>query len=298
MLILFYMKIGLFGIEFYHNYLAYYKQIIDRFASEKVDIAIYKPLFHSLESKIDFEKEPELFSEFQDVNNNLDLIFSIGGDGCILSSVALIRESGIPILGINLGNLGFLSSIAKTEIDTAISEVLMNNFILDKRTLIQLTNSDGLFGDLNFALNEFTVVKKDNLAMINIHVYVNDVFLNTYWADGLIVSTPTGSTGYSLSCSGPIVAPGTKALVITPIATHNLTVRPVVLPDDSIIKLKVSGRNEEFLVALDSRFEVINSSTELILSTSDFKVNLVRLVGSNFFNTIREKLNWGIDIRN
>jgi NAD+ kinase len=292
------MKIGLFGIEFYHNYLAYYKQIIDRFASEKVDIAIYKPLFHSLESKIDFEKEPELFSEFQDVNNNLDLIFSIGGDGCILSSVALIRESGIPILGINLGNLGFLSSIAKTEIDTAISEVLINNFILDKRTLIQLTNSDGLFGDLNFALNEFTVVKKDNLAMINIHVYVNDVFLNTYWADGLIVSTPTGSTGYSLSCSGPIVAPGTKALVITPIATHNLTVRPVVLPDDSIIKLKVSGRNEEFLVALDSRFEVINSSTELILSTSDFKVNLVRLVGSNFFNTIREKLNWGIDIRN
>lgn len=292
------MKIGLFGIEFYRNYLSYYNQILDRLRHEKVRIAIYKPLYRQLVNHIDFKEEPEIFSRFEDVNNNLNLIFSIGGDGCILSSVTLIRDSGVPILGINLGNLGFLSSIAKSEIDATISEVLKNNYILDQRTLIKLTTSEGLFGELNFALNEFTVIKKDNLSMINVHVYVNDIFLNTYWADGLVVSTPTGSTGYSLSCSGPIVAPGTKAFIITPIATHNLTVRPVVLPDNSVIKLKVSGRNKKFMGGLDSRFEVINSSTELILSKSDYKINMVQVAASNFFNTIREKLNWGIDKRN
>lgn len=292
------MKIGLFGIEFYRNYLTYYRQIIDRFAVENVPFAIYKPLYEKLSKHIDFAKQPEVFDSYDQVVNNLSLIFSIGGDGCILKSVALIRNSGIPILGINLGNLGFLSSIAKTDIDSTITEVLKNNYILDKRTLLQLDTTEGFFSELNFALNEFTVVKKDNLAMINVHVYVNDVFLNTYWADGLIVSTPTGSTGYSLSCSGPIVAPGANVFIITPIATHNLTVRPVVIPDDSIIKIKVSGRNKQFLGGLDSRFEIINSSTELILSKTDFQVNLVQIATSNFFNTIREKLNWGIDKRN
>jgi NAD+ kinase len=292
------MKIGLFGIEFYANYLQYYRQIVNKLQAEKVEIVVYEPLYEQMKAQLKFKQEPEVFSSYTDVRNNLNLLFSIGGDGCLLSSVTLIRNSGIPILGINLGNLGFLSSTAKTDIESTISDVLHNNYILDKRTLIKLNTSQNFFGEFSYALNEFTVVKKDNLSMINIHVYVNDSFLNTYWADGLVVATPTGSTGYSLSCSGPIVAPGTKAFILTPIATHNLTVRPVVIPDNSIIKLKVSGRNSQFLGGLDSRFEVIDADTEMILSKSEFEVNLVQVAASNFFNTIREKLNWGIDKRN
>ncbi|MBN2746027.1 MAG: NAD kinase [Bacteroidales bacterium] len=292
------MTIGLYGIEFYHNYLSYYQQIIERLNRERIPIYIYSDLYKQLSSHLKLETETKTFSNYAEVREKVNILFSIGGDGCFLSSVTFVRDSLIPILGINLGNLGFLSSIAKTEIDNAISSVIANNYILDKRTLIQLNTHENHFGDMNFALNEFTVVKKDNLSMINIHVYVNDVFLNTYWADGLIVSTPTGSTGYSLSCSGPIVAPGSKVFLLTPIATHNLTVRPVVIPDNSIIKLRVSGRNKQFLGGLDSRFETIGADTELILSKADFKVNLIQVSTSSFFNTIREKLNWGIDKRN
>ena len=292
------MKIGLFGIDFYANYGKYYRQIIERLEKESVGIAIYEPLYAPLKELVKFKNKVELFSKYDDIKNNINVLFSIGGDGTILSSVTLVRDSGIPILGINLGNLGFLSSTSKDEIDTTITDILHNNYILDKRDLIRLETNEKLFGDLNFALNEFTVHKKDNLSMVKIHVYINDIFLNTYWADGLIISTPTGSTGYSLSCSGPIVAPGSRNFIITPISTHNLTVRPVVLPNDSIIKIKVSGRNKEFMGGLDSRYEVFHSSSELILSRCRFKVNLIQVASNNFFNTIREKLNWGIDKRN
>ena len=292
------MKIGLFGIEFYANYSSYYQQIIERLEKENIGLVIYEPLYISMKEFVEFKNEVDVFSNHKDIKQKINVLFSIGGDGTILSSVTIVRGSGIPILGINLGNLGFLSSTSKNEIDTTITEILNNKYILDKRELIQLETSEKLFGDLNFALNEFTVHKKENLSMINIHVYINNIFLNTYWADGLIISTPTGSTGYSLSCSGPIVAPGSKNFIITPISTHNLTVRPVVIPDDSIIKIKVSGRNKEFLGGLDSRYEVFHFSSELILSKCKFKVNLIQVASSNFFNTIREKLNWGIDKRN
>lgn len=292
------MKIGLFGIEYYANYSNYYRQIIERLEKEGVAIAVYRPLYHLMKDDVDFENEVVLFSNYKEVKKNVNVLFSIGGDGTILSSVTFVRGAGIPILGINLGNLGFLSSTSKNEIDATITDVLNNNYILDKRELIRLNTNEKLFGELNFALNEFAVHKKDNLSMVNIHVYINDIFLNTYWADGIIISTPTGSTGYSLSCSGPIVAPGSKNFIITPISTHNLTVRPIVIPDDSIVKVKVSGRNKEFMVGLDSRYEVFNSSSELIISKCKFQVNLIQVASSNFFNTIREKLNWGIDKRN
>lgn len=292
------MKIGLFGIEYYANYSNYYRQIIERLEKEGVAIAVYRPLYHLMKDDVDFENEVVLFSNHKEVKKNVNVLFSIGGDGTILSSVTFVRGTGIPILGINLGNLGFLSSTSKNEIDATITDVLNNNYILDKRELIRLNTNEKLFGELNFALNEFAVHKKDNLSMVNIHVYINDIFLNTYWADGIIISTPTGSTGYSLSCSGPIVAPGSKNFIITPISTHNLTVRPIVIPDDSIVKVKVSGRNKEFMVGLDSRYEVFNSSSELIISKCKFQVNLIQVASSNFFNTIREKLNWGIDKRN
>ncbi|OIP02639.1 MAG: NAD kinase [Bacteroidetes bacterium CG2_30_33_31] len=292
------MVVGLFGIEFFNNYVEYYRQIINCLEKEKVGIAIYEPLYSLINGNVTFNTDVKTFSDYKDIKEKVDVLFSIGGDGTILKSVTLVRDSNIPILGINLGNLGFLSSISKDEIEKSISAVVKNDYILDKRTLIQLSTNQKLFGNLNFALNEFTVHKKDNLSMVTIHVYVDNQFLNSYWADGLIVSTPTGSTGYSLSCSGPIIVPDSNSFIINPISTHNLTVRPIVLSDNSIIKIKLNGRNDEFLCGLDSRFEVFDSSTELILSKSHFKINLIQIASHNFFNTIREKLNWGLDKRN
>jgi len=292
------MVVGLFGIEFFNNYVEYYRQIINCLEKEKVGIAIYEPLYSLINGNVTFNTDVKTFSDYKDIKEKVDVLFSIGGDGTILKSVTLVRDSNIPILGINLGNLGFLSSISKDEIEKSISAVVKNDYILDKRTLIQLSTNQKLFGNLNFALNEFTVHKKDNLSMVTIHVYVDNQFLNSYWADGLIVSTPTGSTGYSLSCSGPNIVPDSNSFIINPISTHNLTVRPIVLSDNSIIKIKLNGRNDEFLCGLDSRFEVFDSSTELILSKSHFKINLIQIASHNFFNTIREKLNWGLDKRN
>lgn len=197
-----------------------------------------------------------------------------------------------------MGRLGFLSSVSRDEIIDAIDAVLSNNYILNKRTLLQLSDSDNLFGDLNFALNELTVHKKDNLSMIVVHVYINDQFLNSYWSDGLIISTPTGSTGYSLSVGGPIVAPGSENFIISPIATHNLTVRPFVIPDNSVIKLKVTGRSQSFMVGLDSRYETMDSSIELEVSKCNFHINLIQMSNRSFYDTIREKLKWGLDVRN
>lgn len=292
------MRIGLFGIEYYKNYKSYYLELLNYLREAGVKISVYKPFYDLIHSEIAGIEDCAVFENHIDIRNHVDILFSIGGDGTILKSVTLIRDSNIPILGINLGNLGFLSSISRFEIKEAIQAVLHNNYILDKRALIQLDTHEKLYGDLNFALNEFTVHNKDNLSMVTIHIYVNDKFLNSYWADGIIVSTPTGSTGYSLSCSGPIVVPDSRNFIITPISTHNLTVRPVVLPDDSIIKLKVKGRNDEFLCGLDSRYKNFPDSTELILSKAKFKVNLIQIASHNFFNTIREKLNWGLDKRN
>jgi NAD+ kinase len=226
------------------------------------------------------------------------VFFTLGGDGTILDSIPIIRNSNIPILGINMGRLGFLSSVSHTDIDAAINDVLNNNYILDKRALLSLKTDNDLFGEMNFALNEFSIHKKDHLSMIVVHVYIDDKFLNSYWADGLLISTPTGSTAYALAVGGPIVTPGSKNFIISPIAPHNLTVRPVVIPDNSVIKLKIQGRSKSFLVGLDSRFETINSSTELVVSKSNFSVNMIQIGNRSFFDTIREKLNWGLDIRN
>jgi NAD+ kinase len=226
------------------------------------------------------------------------MLFSIGGDGTFLDIITLVRDSGIPILGINLGRLGFLSSISRDEILLAVDKVLEKKFTLEQRTLISLTTSQNLFGSLNYALNEITVTKTDNNSLAMVEVYVDDKFLNTYWADGLIVATPTGSTAYSLSCYGPIISPGCQNFVITPIASHNLTVRPIVIPDNCIIKLKVGGRNRHYQVGLDSRYEMINNHEELIVKRANFTINVIQLYNKDFYSTIREKLLWGKDQRN
>jgi len=253
--------------------------------------------YESIRQKISFNSKINFFNNHHEIAQSIDFLFSIGGDGTMLDTITLVRDSQIPVMGINLGRMGFLSSVQKEMIIPAVEEIVRGNFILNQRSLIQLQTPD-LFGGLNFALNELTINKKDSSSMILIHVYVNNQFLNSYWADGLIIATPTGSTGYSLSCNGPIITPDSENFVITPIATHNLTVRPIVIPDNSLIRINVEGRENRFLVGLDSRSVTIDSSTELLISKADFKINLVKQSNDDFFATIRKKLKWGLDFRN
>src|SRR5688572_19806032 len=230
--------------------------------------------------------------------DDIQLFISIGGDGTLLESVTHIGRLEIPILGINTGRLGFLATISKDEAETSLQKFFQGAFSLDKRALLKLETSKDIFGHLNFALNDFTVVKKDSSAMITIHTYIDGEFLNSYWADGIIVSTPTGSTGYSLSCGGPLIFPRSGNFVITPVSPHNLTVRPIVVSDASEITFQVEGRSKKFLASLDSRVASVDSSVKLKVAKADFKVNLVQLEGTHYFKTLRQKLNWGLDIRN
>jgi NAD+ kinase len=209
-----------------------------------------------------------------------------------------VQDSGIPVLGINVGRLGFLSSISKQEITQCLDSLFKGHYTLDKRRLLKLDSSINLFGDVNYALNELTIHKKDSSSMIIINTFINGEYLNSYWADGLIIATPTGSTGYSLSCGGPIIAPHSENFVITPIAPHNLNVRPIVVSDENVISLEVEGRSQYFIASLDARSVTIDSTVSLAIKKSDFTMNLVRIGNDNFLDTLRKKLNWGLDSRN
>jgi len=222
----------------------------------------------------------------------------LGGDGTLLDTVTLVRNKNIPILGINFGRLGFLASIGKEDLSTAVLALRHRTFLIDKRSLIHLDASEPLFGDVPYGLNEFAIHKTDNSPMIKIHTYLNGEFINTYWADGLIVATPTGSTGYSLSCNGPVIFPDSSSLVITPVAPHNLNIRPIVVPDDNIISFEVEGRTDQFLCAMDSRREIVNRQVQLAVKREKFTIGLVRLNENNFLQTLRSKLSWGLDTRN
>ncbi len=291
------MNIALYGRSGSLEINGYIQQLISKLESLNCKLWIYQPFYESIRQKISFNSKIIFFNNHNEIAQSVDFLFSIGGDGTLLDTITLVRDSQIPVMGINLGRMGFLSSVQKEMIIPAVEEIVKGNFILNQRSLIQLQSPD-LFGNLNFALNELTINKKDSSSMILIHVYVNNQFLNSYWADGLIIATPTGSTGYSLSCNGPILTPDSENFVITPIATHNLTVRPIVIPDNSLIRINVEGRENRFLVGLDSRSVTIDSSTELLISKADFKINLVKQSNDDFFATIRKKLKWGLDFRN
>ena len=238
------------------------------------------------------------YNSYEELKNGVDLFVSIGGDGTILDATTIIRDSEIPIIGVNTGRLGFLADIAKNEIPKTIKQLVNKRFTIDRRVMLKLETDCGIFGDLNFALNEVTISRKDTTSMITISTYINNQFLNSYWADGLIIATPTGSTGYSLSCGGPIVMPGSNNFIITPIAPHNLNVRPLVISDEYTIKVKVEGRENQFLVALDSRIESLESGVELIISKERFKTKMIETDTQDFSSTLRNKLLWGLDKRN
>lgn len=228
----------------------------------------------------------------------VDTFLSIGGDGTLLETITHIGGSQIPVMGINTGRLGFLATISKEETEQALEKILKQDYKLDQRVLLQLRSNKKIFGKLNFALNDFTLMKKGSSSMITVHTYIDGELLNSYWADGLIIATPTGSTGYSLSCGGPLVFPRSGNFVITPVSPHNLTVRPIVVADTSEITVQAEGRSNKFLATLDSRFTEIDRNTRLTIIRAPFKANLVQLQGQHYFKTLRQKLNWGLDIRN
>ncbi|MCG7856364.1 NAD kinase [Flavihumibacter sp.] len=260
---------------------------------------IYQPFFEQIIGSVKFHDHNfTTFTASGDLDETIDFIISLGGDGTLLDTVTLVRDKNIPILGINFGRLGFLASIGKEDLKAAIASMADRSFVIDKRSLIHLDADRQLFGETPYALNEFAIHKQDISPMIKIHTYLNGEFLNTYWADGLIVSTPTGSTGYSLSCGGPIVFPESGSFVITPVAPHNLNVRPIIVPDDNIISFEVEGRSEHFICALDSRREIVTRNIQLAVKREKFDVSIVRLNENNFLGTLRNKLSWGLDTRN
>lgn len=239
-----------------------------------------------------------VFCDSRDLDETYDCLVSLGGDGTLLDTVTLVRERNIPVLGINYGRLGFLASLGKDNIQAAVSALADRSFVIDRRTLIHLDADIPLFGETPYALNEFAIHKRDVSPMIRIQTYLNGEILNNYWADGLIVSTPTGSTGYSLSCNGPVLFPDTSSFVITPVAPHNLNVRPLVVPDDSVISFELEGRTDSFICTLDARKELVPRHVQLAVKREAFTLGLVRLHERNFLQTLREKLAWGFDTRN
>jgi NAD+ kinase len=238
------------------------------------------------------------FAASDDLDEHIDCLISLGGDGTLLDAVALVRDKNIPILGINFGRLGFLASISKEELASAVDSLVNHTFLIDKRTLIHLDSNEKLFGETPFGLNEFAIHKRDISPMVKIHTYLNGEFLNTYWADGLIVSTPTGSTGYNMSCNGPIMFPESASFVITPVAPHNLNVRSIIVPDTNVISFEVEGRGDQIICALDARREIVNKTIQLAVRREKFGINLVRLNENSFLSTLRTKLTWGLDKRN
>lgn len=273
-------------------------RIIEMLGKHKMQIVFYKDFYERLQQFIPFKSPPKLFTGKKDLPAHTDMLFSLGGDGTLLDTVCFVGSSNIPLIGINLGRLGFLAAIPAEEVEAAILSLVRGSYTLEKRTLLHLDSSMPLFDGAPFALNEFTLHRKDSSSMIKIHTYLNGEFLNTYWSDGLIVATPTGSTGYSLSCGGPVVFPQTSSFVITPVAPHNLNTRPIVVPDDNVISFEIEGRTDQFLCTMDSRTETIPNSVQLAVKKETFTISLVRPDEHNFLNTIRQKLYWGIDRRN
>jgi NAD+ kinase len=292
------MKIALFGKNFSIDFKESIRSMFEIFHKHHVELYIHEEFskFLSIENGI-YPGEHEVFMDHNFLPGDISFLFSLGGDGTFLETVNLIRDSGIPVIGINTGRLGFLANIARDEISISVEELFKGNYTLEDRSLIRLMTSKGNLEVLNTALNEITIYNK-GIGLITIIAELDGEFLNSYWADGLIISTPTGSTAYSMSVGGPIMLPESKNFIISPISPHNLTVRPIVVPDDKHIRLTVNSRSGQFLVALDSRSFTLDTDTELFIDKAPFTLKLVKFKNNNFYNTLRNKLMWGMDKRN
>ncbi|MES2374860.1 MAG: NAD kinase [Bacteroidota bacterium] len=272
--------------------------LIEELARYDTTILIFHQLLEQFTLPKHLHEKITPFKTTNDLDEQIDCLISLGGDGTLLDTVTLVQDKNIPILGINFGRLGFLASISKEELASAVDSLINHTYLIDKRSLMHLDSNEPLFGETPFALNEFAIHKRDISPMVKIHTYLNGEFLNTYWADGLIVSTPTGSTGYNMSCNGPIMFPESACFVITPVAPHNLNVRSIIVPDTNVISFEVESRADQFICALDARREIVTKSIQLAVRREKFGINLVRLNENSFLSTLRTKLTWGLDKRN
>lgn len=292
------MRVAVYGKQFGEGFFSYCSILLKHLNDAGAELFIHRSFYDFLVAQVGLKPGCcELFSDFHDLPD-CDLLFSIGGDGTFLDAVTMVRHRHIPIVGVNSGRLGFLADISKDELPVAVAEIMEGRYLVRELDLLKLETSVPCFGDLDFALNELAVQKRDSSSMITIHAYLNQEFLNSYWADGLIVSTATGSTAYSLSVGGPIMHPASRSFIINPIAPHNLTVRPLVVPSDFELLLKVEARGGKFLASLDSRSCILDEGLELKVSKADFSVPVIERAGKSFYTTLRSKLMWGADKRN
>ncbi|MEY3084580.1 MAG: hypothetical protein RL037_760 [Bacteroidota bacterium] len=292
------MNIALFGRKLNKQTTEYFQQVIEIIENFGWKVLLENDLKAQLVSKYGFDKHIDSFLDYRDFSSGIDLMISLGGDGTFLESVGYIRNSGVPIIGINTGRLGFLSNISKENIALTLNRIKDKDYDYQKRSLLRVNTEDEIYGEDNFALNELTLHKKDTSSMITVHASLDNKYLNAYWSDGLIVATPTGSTAYNLSCGGPIITPGCQVHILTPIAPHNLNVRPMVVPDHLPITLTVEGRDRTYLVSLDGKSKSIKQGEQVIVTKAEFMINVVKFEDNNFLDTIRNKMFWGIDTRN
>ena len=297
------MNVTVHGLSFEKEFAPFLEKLITVLHTYQTKIflspAFHKAFFNAGANASNFE-----IITSREQLSSMDFVISVGGDGTLLDTVSYVGAYEIPMIGINTGRMGFLATIAKEDIERAIEVLFAQQFSIEDRSLISLDTDLHLDLDMRlfhgtaFGLNEFTVHKRDTSSMITVHTYIDEEYLNSYWADGLIVSTPTGSTGYSLSCGGPLISPSAKNFVITPVSPHNLNVRPMIVPDDSVISFKIEGRSEKFLISLDSRSTAVDANVHLTVRKEKFVAKLVKFYDYSFFDTLRQKLNWGYDMRN
>ncbi len=292
------MRIALLGKPFREDFYQNIKTLFDKLNQSGTELILHRHFAEFLIGKVGIEPgKCSYFDEQSGLPEDIDFLFSLGGDGTFLETVCHVRDKGIPILGINTGRLGFLANISRDDIESSIDDLLKGNYELEDRCLIRLNTSEGIIDEMNTALNEITIIKK-NTSMITINAELDGEYLNSYWADGLIISTPTGSTAYSMSVGGPIVLPESRNFIISPISPHNLTVRPIVVPDDKTISLEIKSRSNEFQVALDSRSYTVKSGVKLLIDKAPYCIRMVKFPSNSFYNTLRNKLMWGVDRRN
>jgi NAD+ kinase len=291
------IRIGIHGKDFQNKSLRFLERVLDHLQRSQVEIWVSEKFLKQFKSPRINAYKLKSFGHNENLHS-LDYFLSLGGDGTLLESVTYIGKWQTPILGINTGRLGFLATTSRDDMEDSLDELLNGHYSIDSRSVLKLISSPKLFGKLNFALNDFTIMKKDTSSMITVHVHADGELLNSYWSDGIIVSTPTGSTGYSLSCGGPLVHPKSESFVITAVSPHNLGTRPIVLADDREITFHIEGRSKKYLISLDSRFETVDEGVKLKIRKEKFQVKLIQLSSQNYFNTLRQKLNWGVDARN
>lgn len=292
------MKIAIYGRDFNDSVLPFVQEVFDTLIAYQLEISVYEKFYQFAKKKISVPVDLKTFKNHSELLTSANVLLSLGGDGTLLDTLALVRDSQIPVIGINFGRLGFLASINKNEIKNAVKALVNKEYTLDQRSVLNIDSENNLFGDENFALNDVTIHKRDTSAMMIIHAYMNGEFLNSYWADGLVIATPTGSTAYSLSCGGPLIHPNAQNFVITPVAAHNLNVRPIIVPDDVALSFEIEVRSSKFLLSCDSRTVTVDRSVKIRINKAKFHINLIRLNNESYLTTLRNKLLWGIDTRN